>query len=171
MCKLSRQVNVEHLPCVGYRIGGDQSAGMQASCARSANSNRSVINSRIDLVSWNVRSTYPRRGAQERITTACQSVKMGGSRLGRRKPVGHRIASARSNTAWLSSPHRTHAAQARCEMLDQTATVFPGSRLLIRFSVRPPPRIGLAFPGSPVERSSLTDAETGHFCTTLCQEV
>ena len=29
----------------------------------------------------------------------------------------------------LSSPHRTHAAQALCEMLDQTATLFPGSRL------------------------------------------
>ena len=56
----------------------------------------------------------------------------------------------------LSSPHRTHAAQALCGMLDQTATIFPGSRLRIRFQVRPPPRIGLAFPGSPVERSSAT---------------
>ncbi len=54
----------------------------------------------------------------------------------------------------LSSPHRTHAAQALCEMLDQTATIFPGSRLRIHFAVRPPPRIGLAFPGSPVERST-----------------
>jgi transposase len=49
----------------------------------------------------------------------------------------------------LSSPHRTHAAQALCEKLDQTATTFPGSRLRMRFAVRPPPRIGLAFPGSP----------------------
>ena len=56
----------------------------------------------------------------------------------------------------LSSPHRTHAAQALCEMLDQTATIFPGSRLRIRFSVRQPPRIGLAFPGSPIERSTAT---------------
>src|SRR5271165_640687 len=56
----------------------------------------------------------------------------------------------------LSSPHRTYAAQALCEMLDQTATIFPGSRLRIRFSVRPPPRIGLAFPGSPIERSTAT---------------
>ena len=55
----------------------------------------------------------------------------------------------------LSSPHRTLAAQALCEMLDQTATIFPGSRLRVRFSVRPSPRIGLAFPGSPAERSSL----------------
>lgn len=54
----------------------------------------------------------------------------------------------------LSSPHRTHAAQALCEILDQTATIFPGSLLRIRFSVRPPPRIGLAFPGSPVERDT-----------------
>jgi transposase len=56
----------------------------------------------------------------------------------------------------LSSPHRTLAAQALCETLDQTATIFPGSRLRIRFSVRPPPRIGLAFPGSPVERNTAT---------------
>jgi hypothetical protein len=57
----------------------------------------------------------------------------------------------------LSSPHRTLAAQALCEMLDQTATIFPGSRLRMRFSVRQPPRIGLAFPGSPVEHSTATD--------------
>ena len=55
-----------------------------------------------------------------------------------------------------ASPHRTRAAQALCEMLDQTATLFPGSRLRIRFALRPPPRIGLAFPGSPVERSTTT---------------
>ena len=53
----------------------------------------------------------------------------------------------------LSSPHRTGAAQALCEILDQTATIFPGSQLRMRFAVRPPPRIGLAFPGSPGERS------------------
>src|SRR5512144_455616 len=58
----------------------------------------------------------------------------------------------------LSSPHRTRAAQALCEMLDQTATVFPGSRLRMRFAVRPPPRIGLAFAGSPVEISTATAA-------------
>jgi len=58
----------------------------------------------------------------------------------------------------LSSPHRTRAAQALCEMLDQNATIFPGSRLRMRFAVRPPPRIGLAFPGSPVERSTETVA-------------
>ena len=58
----------------------------------------------------------------------------------------------------LSSPHRTQAAQALCEMLDQTATTFPGCQLRMRFTVRPPPRIGLAFPGSPVERSLATAA-------------
>jgi transposase len=58
----------------------------------------------------------------------------------------------------LSSPHRTHAAQALCEMLDQTATIFPGSHLRMRFAMRPPPRIGLAFPGSPAKRSTATAA-------------
>lgn len=56
----------------------------------------------------------------------------------------------------LSSPHRTHAAQALCQTLDQTATIFPGSRQRMRFSVRQPPRIGLAFPGSPPERNQVT---------------
>lgn len=54
----------------------------------------------------------------------------------------------------LSSPHRTRAAQALCDILDQTASIFPGSHLRLRFAVRPPPRIGLAFPGSPAERSA-----------------
>jgi transposase len=58
----------------------------------------------------------------------------------------------------LSSPHRTHAAQALCEKLDQTATTFPGSRLRIRFTVHPPPRFGLAFPGSPGERTTAAAA-------------
>jgi len=53
----------------------------------------------------------------------------------------------------LSSPHRTQAAQALCELLDNTATTFPGSRLRIRFAMRPPRRIGLAFPDSPPKRS------------------
>jgi hypothetical protein len=78
----------------------------------------------------------------------------------------------------LSSPHRTRAAQALCELLDQTATTFPGSRLRIRFAVRPPPCIGLAFPGSPVHRSTAPAApqpiepyRTGHLLDALCQEV
>jgi hypothetical protein len=56
----------------------------------------------------------------------------------------------------LSSPHRTRAALALCEILDQTPTIFPGSRLRMRFAMRPPPRVGLAFPGSPVECSTAT---------------
>ena len=56
----------------------------------------------------------------------------------------------------LSSPHRTRAAQALCELLDQTATLFPGSRLRLRFAVRPPPCVGLAFPGTPAHRSTAT---------------
>jgi transposase len=54
----------------------------------------------------------------------------------------------------LSSPHRTHAARALCEVLNEAATIFPGSRLRMHFEMRPPRRIGLAFPGSPVERSA-----------------
>jgi len=54
----------------------------------------------------------------------------------------------------LSSPHRTRAAKALCDILDQTATIFPGSQLRLRFTVRPPPPISLAFPGSPAERSA-----------------
>jgi hypothetical protein len=56
----------------------------------------------------------------------------------------------------LSSPHRTRAAQTLSGLLDKTTTTFPGSRLRIRFAVRPPPRIGLAFPGSPAERAAAT---------------
>lgn len=52
----------------------------------------------------------------------------------------------------LSSPHRTRAAHALCGLLDQTATVFPGSHLRVRFAVRPAPCIGLAFPGTPAHR-------------------
>jgi transposase len=64
----------------------------------------------------------------------------------------------RITIAPLSSPHRTRAGHALCEILDQTATYFPGTRLRMRFSVRPPPRIGLAFPGSPSERSTVAAA-------------
>jgi hypothetical protein len=47
----------------------------------------------------------------------------------------------------LSSPHRTLAAQALCETLNEAATTFPGTTLRLRLTVRPPPQIGLAFPG------------------------
>ena len=64
----------------------------------------------------------------------------------------------RITLAPLSSPHRTRAAQALCELLDQTATAFPGSRLQLRFAARPPPRIGLAFPGTPAHRGGSPDS-------------
>src|SRR6201997_741753 len=54
----------------------------------------------------------------------------------------------------LSSPHRTLAAQALCDILNKTETVFPGSSLRMRFAVHPPRRIGLAFPGSPGKRGA-----------------
>jgi hypothetical protein len=62
-----------------------------------------------------------------------------------------------NSASWLDPSHRTHAAQALCVILDQTATLLPGSRLRIRFAMRQPRRIGLAFPGSPVERSTSAD--------------
>ena len=76
----------------------------------------------------------------------------------------------------LSSPHRTRAAQALCESLNKTATVFPGSRLRIRFDVHPPPLVGLAFPGSPAKGGVASNLrpespQTGHFSHGLCQEV
>ena len=58
----------------------------------------------------------------------------------------------------LSAPHRTRAAEALCEIIDKTATIFPGSRLRVRFAMHPPRRIGLAFPGSPVEPNTSKDA-------------
>jgi transposase len=53
----------------------------------------------------------------------------------------------------LSSPHRTRAAHALCDLLDRTETTFPGSPLRIRFAVHPSPLIGLAFPGSPTSHA------------------
>lgn len=47
----------------------------------------------------------------------------------------------------LSSPHRTHALVALCEALNESATRFPGSKLRLRFEVKPPPETCLAFPG------------------------
>jgi hypothetical protein len=60
----------------------------------------------------------------------------------------------------LSTPHRTHAAQALCEKLDKAAAIFPGSPLRMRFAVRALPRIGIAFPGSRGERDTTTIAST-----------
>jgi transposase len=46
----------------------------------------------------------------------------------------------------LSSPHRTLAVQALCDILTETETTFPGSPLRLRFAILPRPQIGLAFP-------------------------
>jgi len=56
----------------------------------------------------------------------------------------------------LSSPHRTHALVALCEVLNESATRFPGSKLRLRFEVKPPPETCPAFPGP---RSNTTDQE------------
>lgn len=47
----------------------------------------------------------------------------------------------------LSVPHRTLAVRGLCATLNESATVFPGSRLTLRFAVQDPPSVGLAFPG------------------------
>ena len=79
----------------------------------------------------------------------------------------------------LSSPHRTHAAQALCDLLDQTATIFPGSRSahplrraaatthrprLSRFPTRTPRRFR-------PDLGPVIGERTGQFRATLCQEV
>src|SRR6185437_5945665 len=74
----------------------------------------------------------------------------------------------------LSSPHRTRAAHALCQLLNQTATVFPGTSLRLRFAVYSPPLIGLAFPGTPAGRaapSAHPQPKTGHFRKRPCPEV
>lgn len=47
----------------------------------------------------------------------------------------------------LSSPHRTKALAALCERLNETRARFPGSKLHLRFNVKPDPPASLAFPG------------------------
>ncbi len=49
----------------------------------------------------------------------------------------------------LSSPHRTAALAAICEELSATATRFPGTKLRMRFAIKPEPPRCLAFPGLP----------------------
>jgi len=53
----------------------------------------------------------------------------------------------RVTLAPLSAPHRTLAIQSLCEPLNKTATVFPGTRLRLHFSVQPRPGKTMAFPG------------------------
>jgi transposase len=47
----------------------------------------------------------------------------------------------------LSSPHKTAAIAAVCEELSATATWFPGTKLRMRFAIKPEPHRSLAFPG------------------------
>ena len=47
----------------------------------------------------------------------------------------------------LSSPHRTKALVALCKRLNETPARFPGSKLHLRFDVKPDPPASLAFPG------------------------
>ncbi|TVS10699.1 MAG: hypothetical protein EA417_18740, partial [Gammaproteobacteria bacterium] len=47
----------------------------------------------------------------------------------------------------LSSPHRTQVLELLCETLSATRTCFPGSKLRLRFEVKPLPNITPAFPG------------------------
>jgi transposase len=49
--------------------------------------------------------------------------------------------------ASLSSPHRNAAVHAICQTLNETDTVFPGTKLRLRYDVHPPPDNSLAFPG------------------------
>jgi len=48
----------------------------------------------------------------------------------------------------LSSPHRTRALATLCEQINESAPHFPGSKVRLRFAVRPEPPLSLAFPGS-----------------------
>jgi transposase len=61
--------------------------------------------------------------------------------------------------AALSSPHRTKAAQALCEPLNKTATIFPGTKLRLRYAVHQPPVRRLAFPG-PAPRNAAPEPAT-----------
>jgi len=65
----------------------------------------------------------------------------------------------RVTLAPASSPHRTLAAQALCGLLNETSTAFPGTPLRLRLAVRPPPQVGLAFPGPRPPRRSGSDAD------------
>jgi hypothetical protein len=47
----------------------------------------------------------------------------------------------------LSSPHKTQALATVCEQLNATVTLFPGTKLQMRFAMKPEPPRSLAFPG------------------------
>jgi len=56
----------------------------------------------------------------------------------------------------LSSPHRTKALAALCQELNVTQTRFPGSKLHLRFELKPSPKPSLAFPGPRPQKSTHT---------------
>jgi hypothetical protein len=56
----------------------------------------------------------------------------------------------------LSSPHRTIAARALCDSLNEAETCFPGTSLRLRYAIHAPTQRGLAFPGP---RSASTTSE------------
>lgn len=62
----------------------------------------------------------------------------------------------------LSSPHRTLAVQALCETLNESETIFPGTRLTMRFAIKPPLQVGMAFPGPRPRSSDPAAAQISH---------
>jgi hypothetical protein len=58
----------------------------------------------------------------------------------------------------LSSPHRTKALRALCTELNRARTRFPGTKLRLRFAVKPEPATSLAFPGSRAAADASEDA-------------
>jgi len=65
----------------------------------------------------------------------------------------------------LSSPHRTRVLATLCEQLNETKTVFPGTRLLLRYTVQPEPPISPAFPGPRASDSAAEEPQPDTFVT------
>jgi hypothetical protein len=62
----------------------------------------------------------------------------------------------------LSVPHRTLAVKELCKTLTESATLFPGSSLVMSFDIHASPQIGLAFPGPRLTtRSSAPSCSAG----------
>jgi transposase len=59
----------------------------------------------------------------------------------------------------LSSPHRSKALAALCLDINATQTRFPGSKLRLRFEVKPSPKPSQAFPGPRPPKSRLTTSK------------
>ena len=71
----------------------------------------------------------------------------------------------------LSSPHRTKALAALCERLNETRARFPGSKLYLRFDVKPDPPASLGISGPAARQNRARGgALTGHFACAACQE-